>query len=77
MRIFLTYLSFVIFAISCADGIEIERPEYTAVEENRAVFGGGAIEAEERWKEMFNRITGNETVTASIFKRYIVEYLFG
>jgi hypothetical protein len=66
MRIFITYLSFVIFAVSCADGIEVERPEYTAVEENRvAVFGEGAIEAEERWKEMFNRITGNETVTAS------------
>ena len=30
-----------------------------------AVFGEGAVEAEERWKEMFNRITGNETVTAS------------
>ena len=66
MRILLTYLSFVIFAVSCADGIEIERPEYTAVEENRvAVFGEGVIESEERWKEMFNRITGNETVTAS------------
>ena len=66
MRILLTYLSFVIFAVSCADGIEIERPEYTAVEENRvAVFGEGVIESQERWKEMFNRITGNETVTAS------------
>ena len=66
MRILITYLSFVIFAVSCADGIEIERPEYTAVEENRvAVFGEGVIESQERWKEMFNRITGNETVTAS------------
>ena len=36
------------------------------MEENRGeVFGEGAIEAEERWKEMFNRITGNELVTAS------------
>ena len=66
MRILITYLSFVIFAVSCADGIEIERPEYTAVEENRvAVFGEGVIDSQERWKEMFNRITGNETVTAS------------
>ena len=66
MRILLTYLSFVIFAVSCADGIEIERPEYTAVEENRvAVFGEGVIDSQERWKEMFNRVTGNETVTAS------------
>jgi len=66
MRILLTYLSFVIFAVSCADGVEIERPEYTAVEENRvAVFGEGVIDSQERWKEMFNRITGNETVTAS------------
>ena len=40
MRSLITYLSFVILAVSCADGIEIERPEYTAVEENRvAVFG--------------------------------------
>ena len=66
MRILLTYLSFVIFAVSCADGVEIERPEYTAVEENRvAVFGEGVIDSQERWKEMFNRVTGNETVTAS------------
>ena len=66
MRILITYLSFVIFAVSCADGIEIERPEYTAVEENRvAVFGEGVIDSQERWKEMFNRVTGNETVTAS------------
>ena len=66
MRILLTYLSFVIFAVSCADGIEIERPEYTAVEENRvAVYGEGVIDSQERWKEMFNRVTGNETVTAS------------
>ena len=66
MRILITYLSFVIFAVSCADGIDIERPEYTAVEENRvAVFGEGVIDSQERWKEMFNRVTGNETVTAS------------
>ena len=66
MRSLIIYLSLFILAVSCADGIEIERPEYTAVEENRvAVFGDGAVEAEERWKEMFNRVTGNETVTAS------------
>ena len=66
MRIIITYLSFIILAVSCADGIETERPEYTAIEENRvAVFGEGVIESEQRWKDMFNRITGNETITAS------------
>tara|TARA_Y100000817_G_C16797234_1_gene517968 strand:+ start:718 stop:1161 length:444 start_codon:yes stop_codon:yes gene_type:complete len=43
----------------------MERPQYTAVEENRiAKYGEGVIEAQDRWKEMFNRITGNETITA-------------
>ena len=66
MRSLVICLSLIIFAASCADGIEVERPEHTAVEENRiAKYGEGVIESEERWRQMFNRVTGNETVTAS------------
>ena len=66
MRSLVICLSLIIFAASCADGIEVKRPEHTAVEESRiSKYGEGVIEAEERWRQMFNRVTGNETVTAS------------
>ncbi len=63
MRKYLIIISF--FLIIACSGLEMERPQYTAVEENRiAKYGEGVIEAQDRWKEMFNRITGNETITA-------------
>tara|TARA_B100000401_G_scaffold107924_1_gene70259 strand:- start:1907 stop:2416 length:510 start_codon:yes stop_codon:yes gene_type:complete len=65
MRSLLLFLSFIIAAASCAGGIETEKPEYTAVEENRVSrYGGGVIDAQERWNEMFNRVMGNEIVTS-------------
>ena len=65
MRSLLLFLSFIIAAASCAGGIETEKPEYTAVEENRVSrYGGGVIDAQERWNEMFNRMLGNEIVTS-------------
>ena len=65
MRSLLLFLSFIIAAASCAGGIETEKPEYTAVEENRVSrYGSGVIDAQERWNEMFNRMLGNEIVTS-------------
>tara|TARA_Y100000816_G_C25707517_1_gene373578 strand:+ start:47 stop:550 length:504 start_codon:yes stop_codon:yes gene_type:complete len=60
------YLILFLFSLIIAcSGLETERPKYTAIEENRiARYGEGVVEAEERWKELFNRITGNETITA-------------
>ena len=60
------YLILVLFSLIIAcSGIETKRPEYTAIEENRvARYGEGVLEAEERWRQLFNRMTGNETVTA-------------
>ena len=60
------YLILFLFSLIIAcSGIETERPKYTAIEENHiARYGEGVLEAEERWKALFNRMTGNETVTA-------------
>ena len=59
--IFLIFFSLVLVSCSRED-IDIQRPEYTAVEENRiAKYGEGVIEAQEKWKKLFAGVMGTES----------------
>ena len=59
--IFLIFLSLVLVSCSRED-IDIQRPEYTAIEENRiAKYGEGVIEAQEKWKKLFAGVMGTES----------------
>ena len=62
MPIFKITLFFSLILIVSCSSIETKRPEYTYEQERRIErYGEGVIEAEERWKQGFARLLGEET----------------